>query len=160
MWTYEFVFDSKNDKYKLDRYNEHLEICKKTNGKLIKDVHLKNVQLPYVPHIQKQKIYEFLYANGLQDYFKPTQYYMTFDFETLNYLPDEDEKQMSKSTELNAHIIPFMVSTYVKLPSEHKLQNFCYDIDGKEFINKWFDFLFEYSEKVCDANKNMYREVL
>ena len=78
----------------------------------------------------------------------------------MNYLPDEDEKQMSKSTELNAHIIPFMVSTYVKLPNDHKIQNFCYDIDGKEFLNKWFDFLFEYSEKVCNANKNMYREVI
>ena len=80
-------------------------MCKKTNHKLIKDVQLKNVQLPYVPHIQKQKRYEFLYTNGLQEYFKPTQFSMTFDFETLNYLPDEKEKQLSKSTELNAHIL-------------------------------------------------------
>ena len=77
----EFVFDSKKDLKNSNRFTEHVEICKKTNGKLVKDVHLKNVQLPYVPHIQKQKIYEFLYANGLQDYFKPTQYYMSFYFE-------------------------------------------------------------------------------
>ena len=85
---------------------------------------------------------------------------MTFDFETLNYLPKEDEKQMSKSTTLNAYIKPFMVSTYVKLPDSNIVRNFCHAHSGKEFIHQWFEFLFEYSEKVCEANKSMYSEVL
>ena len=88
----EFVFDSKKDKFKLDRFNQHMEECKKANGKIIKDVRLKNVQLPYVPHLQNQKIYEFLYANKLEQHFKPTQYYLTYDFETLNYLRPDDGK--------------------------------------------------------------------
>ena len=47
----------------------------------------------------------------------------------------------------------------MKLPAGNELRNFCHAHSGKEFINQWFEFLFEYSEKVCEANKNMYREV-
>jgi hypothetical protein len=152
----EYVFDSKNNKTNHTWFNKHIEECKKNGGKLIKEVKLYHVQRPYAPHIQKQKIYEFLFANKLERYFKPTQYYITYDFESLENPIDE---KISEKTTLNAHHIPFMVSSVVKLPNEQITRNFCF-ADNKHFIDDWLEFVFENAAKVSQANKELYQDVI
>ena len=97
--------------HNLERFEKHKEECEKNGGKIIREVKLDNVQKPYAPHIQKQKIYRFLLAHGLQDCFQPTRYYITFDFETLE---DPVNEAISEHTTLDANLVPFMVSSTIK----------------------------------------------
>ena len=153
----EYVHDKIKDRKNIGRFEKHKEVCEKHGGKMFKEVSLKNLQFPYAPHIQKQLIFEFLLANNLQEYFQPTQYYITYDFESLED-PIEEEKVSSK-TEIKAHHLPFMVSSVVKLPNQYITKNFSHDSD-KEFILSWINFLFEYSHIVCQANIDLYKNVL
>ncbi|KAI5527115.1 hypothetical protein TVAGG3_0289040 [Trichomonas vaginalis G3] len=133
------------------RFWKHCEKCKMNGGKLIQDVQLQPTQQPYAPHITKQKIYQFLLAYGLQDYYKPTKHYITFDFETLE---TTEEKSITKSTTLNAVLKPFMVSSVC----EDVTKNFCYATDENFIINR-IDWLFEKAKEVKELNMNQYEEV-
>ena len=138
------------------RFEHHMKICKENGGKIVRDVNLNTVQLPYAPHITKQPIYQFLLIHHLTQYFKPTLYYITYDFETLE---DEVNEEITEHTTLDAHLIPFMVSSTVKLPEGTFTRNFCLANDGENFINQWIEFLFENAPKVSEANLLQYDKV-
>ena len=122
-----YCYNPKVDRH-LSRFEEHKIECEKRGGKRIREVKLDNTQKPYAPHIQKQKIYQFLLARGLQQYFQPTRYYITFDFETLE---DPVNESITDHTTLDANLVPFMVSSTVKFRSGIRTVNFCLAKDLK-----------------------------
>ncbi|KAI5543715.1 DNA/RNA polymerase superfamily, partial [Trichomonas vaginalis G3] len=138
------------------RFLKHCEKCKENNGRLIQDVQLQKTQQPYAPHITKQKIYQWLLAHNLQKYYKPTRYYITFDFETLE---TKEELQLSECATLNAYLKPFMVSSMVKLNDKTYTRNFCLT-SSDSFISDWIEFLFSTCSLVAKSNMSQYNELL
>lgn len=156
------------------RFLKHCEKCKENNGRLIQDVQLNKTQQPYAPHITKQKIYQWLLAHNLQEHFRPTRYYITFDFETLE---TNEELQLSECATLNAYLKPFMVSSTVKTdtalcasglrPSVSGLKetvpartrtftkNFCL-ASSESFISDWIEWLFDVAPEIVKANVKQY----
>lgn len=139
----------------LYRFEEHMKECKERGGKYDREVKLAKTQKPYAPHIQKQPIYAFLLAHNLQQYFCPTQYYITYDFETLE---DPKSENISTHTLLCANLIPFMVSVTVKKPEGVETRNFCKATDD-HFITSWISYLFEQAPLIASANQDQYAEV-
>ncbi|KAI5516342.1 DNA/RNA polymerase superfamily, partial [Trichomonas vaginalis G3] len=138
------------------RFLKHCEKCKENNGRLIQDVQLQKTQQPYAPHITKQKIYQWLLAHNLQKYYKPTRYYITFDFETLE---TKEELQLSECATLNAYLKPFMVSSTVKLNDKTFTRNFCLT-SSDSFISDWIEFLFSTCSLVAKSNIEQYEELM
>ncbi|KAI5498529.1 DNA/RNA polymerase superfamily, partial [Trichomonas vaginalis G3] len=138
------------------RFLKHCEECKENNGRLIQDVQLQKTQQPYAPHITKQKIYQWLLAHNLQEYYQPTRYYITFDFETLE---TKEELQLSECATLNAYLKPFMVSSMVKLNDKTYTRNFCLT-SSDSFISDWIEFLFSTCSLVVESNMSQYNELL
>ncbi|KAI5502408.1 hypothetical protein TVAGG3_0886340 [Trichomonas vaginalis G3] len=138
------------------RFLKHCEKCKENNGRLIQDVQLQNTQQPYAPHITKQKIYQWLLAHNLQEYYKPTRYYITFDFETLE---TKEELLLSECATLNAYLKPFMVSSTVKLNDKTYTRNFCLT-SSDSFISDWIEFLFSTCSLVAKSNIEQYEELM
>ena len=60
---------------------------------------------------------------------------------------------------VDADLVPFMVSSTVKLPEGTR--NFCaaYESEGDDFIEQWIEFLFENAEKVSKANMKQHDDV-
>ncbi|KAA6378037.1 MAG: hypothetical protein EZS28_026435, partial [Streblomastix strix] len=81
-YCYQQSFDPKDDHFQRD-YQQHVSQCKIHNGQIIKKVKLDEQPFPYVPHIQRNETYAYLLANNATQQFKPTQYYITYDFETV-----------------------------------------------------------------------------
>jgi hypothetical protein len=88
--------------------------------------------------------------------FKPTQYYITYDFETLEEITNEE---FGKGSIQNAILHPFMVSSCVKLPDKIITKNFCLS-NSKSFIDDWIQFLFTSAKQVSQANKDMYQSLI
>ena len=147
-----YCYNPKVDKH-LSRFEEHKIECEKRGGKRFREVKLDNTQKPYAPHIQKQKIYKFLLAHGLQQYFQPTKYYITFDFETLE---DPINESITDHTTLDANLVPFMVSSTVKFRSGIRTVNFCLANDGENFVEKWIEFLFGAAHTIAYENIDQY----
>ena len=120
------------------RFEQHMRVCKENNGNIIREVSLNSVQLPYAPHITKQQIYQFLLIHCLTKYFKPSIYYITYDFETLE---DTVNEEITEHTTVDADLIPFMVSSTVKLPEWTFTRNFCAATDGEDF-HRTLDIIF------------------
>ncbi|KAA6352782.1 MAG: hypothetical protein EZS28_051691, partial [Streblomastix strix] len=79
---YQQSFDPKDDHFQRD-YQQHISQCKINGGQIIKKVKLDEQPFQYVPHIQRNETYAYLLANNATQQFKPTQYYITYDFETV-----------------------------------------------------------------------------
>ncbi|KAA6370322.1 MAG: hypothetical protein EZS28_034151, partial [Streblomastix strix] len=79
---YQQSFDPKDDHYKRD-YEQHVSQCKINGGQIIKKVKLDEQPFPFIPHIQRNETYAYLLANNATQQFKPTHYYITYDFETV-----------------------------------------------------------------------------
>ena len=144
------------DQKHYDRFEKHVEECKERKGKLTREVELNRTQKPYAPHIQKQPLYSFLLAHGYEKYYKPTQYYITYDFETLE---DAQSNQISTHTLIKANLTPFMVSSTVKKASGIETKNFCL-ASSEDFISDWIEYLFKQAEQVASDNVAQYDEVL
>ncbi len=104
------AFDSGYDKSKNTRHHSiflrHMKLCEANDGELITDVKLHSVQMLYTPHIQKRKIYEFLFAYNVPCLFKPIKSFITYDSETLEQRVDIK----TAATDTTAHLVPFTVS--------------------------------------------------
>ncbi|KAA6321981.1 MAG: hypothetical protein EZS28_054486, partial [Streblomastix strix] len=88
------AFDPKDKNYSRD-YEKHTIKCENNEGKIVKQVKLDYIQKPFVPHIMQNKTYQYLFANGRQYEFKPTQYFITYDLETV---PKIVNKKFGKSS--------------------------------------------------------------
>ena len=138
---------NRNSSRDLKKFQKHVEKC---DGSMQKKLQLDREAKPYVPHILNNKTYEYLLANDRIDEFKPTRFYMTYDFETME---DKTFTYSTESTEIKASLVPLSVATSVKLPND-MIKTIYYDLrDGDDFIVKWIQELFNIAPQVVAANK-------
>ncbi|KAA6356981.1 MAG: hypothetical protein EZS28_047492, partial [Streblomastix strix] len=126
----------------------HMKKCQKNGGKIIKKVLLERFAKPFVPHILSNRTYKYLLANNLTHLFKPTQYYITYDIETLEKKVNE---KFGDSSQVTATLIPYAIASTVKLASG--IHSFYYDIRTDNFLDKWLEQLFEEAKQVKKDNK-------
>ena len=120
----------------LKRFEDHIKHC---DGKFKKQFVPNKEALPYCPHILNNTVYEYCLAHDLE--WKPNIYYMTYDFETMEQVVNEEA---GKSTFINSKLIPLSVSSCVKSASGLTTKNFSLR-DSKDFIPLWLNWLFEES---------------
>ena len=138
-----YCFQYSGNEKNIAKFHKHCEECKKNGGVFVQKVSLEE-EKPYVPHIDKDKLYSYLLAHNMVEKFRPTRYYITYDFETLE---SKVENKISSNTIVQATLSPFMVSSTVKTTSGVETRNFCYASD-KDFIHTWITFLFTAAEDV------------
>lgn len=135
------------------RFENHVKKC---DGKFRKEIVLDKVSKPYCPHILNNPTLEYCLAYKLQ--WKPTQYYATFDFETMEKPECEITTRVSF---LNSRLIPITVSSAIKSKNGINVKHFdirqngstesC-DIRTDNFIYKWLEWLFDSAEDVINDN--------
>ena len=91
------------------RFEQHMKIYKENGGKLIRELSLDTAQIPYAPQPDEK----FLLMHNIIKYFKPTRYYIPYDFETLENTVNEE---ITERTTIDANLVPFIVSSTGKLP--------------------------------------------
>jgi len=140
------TFDRNSDRKKYhnrNRFLKHKKECEKNGGKLVSDVKLQNTQRPYAPHFDKQPVYEFLFAHGLEHKFRPTDSFITFDFETV----ENEAKQLT----------PLMVS-YTTTVNSVMTDTFNFNIrdNGDDFVTDWIAHMFKSADTIAQVKYDNY----
>ncbi|KAA6402266.1 MAG: hypothetical protein EZS28_002212 [Streblomastix strix] len=174
---YQQSFDPRDDHYKRD-YQQHVSQYKINNGKIIKKVKLDEQPFPYVPHIQRNETYAYLLANNATQQFTPTQYYITYDFETIEckintYFGKSINKndQNIRNSQWISVLEPLSVASTIKLKwkeyynnddqykkiatpfGDTALKTIYYDLrQGDNFITQWIEQVFEEAKQVSIDN--------
>ena len=126
--------DSKNcDK----TFKNHVNKCDGKPG-VHKELKLDLQPQPYVPHILKNKEYMEALAYGKENEYTPINYYITYDFETVECPLTYDS---TATTQIKASLHPISIASVIHIPPmQDKILYF--DIrDGEDFIMKWIDQL-------------------
>ncbi|KAA6400266.1 MAG: hypothetical protein EZS28_004212 [Streblomastix strix] len=126
----------------------HMKKCQIYGGKIVKKVNLERFAKLFVPHILSKKTYKYLQANNLTHLFKPTQYQITYDIETLEKKVNE---KFGDSSLVIATIVPYAIASTVK--SASGIHSFYYDIRTDYFLEKWLDQIFGEAKQVKKDNK-------
>ncbi|KAA6390015.1 MAG: hypothetical protein EZS28_014457 [Streblomastix strix] len=113
------AFDPKDKNYSRD-YEKHIIKCENNGGKIIKKVKLDYVQKPYCPHIMHNKTYQYLLANGRENEYKPTQYFITYDLETV---PKFVNKKFGKSSYQMYELFPLSIASTIRNKQEAEQVN-------------------------------------
>ncbi|KAA6376449.1 MAG: hypothetical protein EZS28_028024 [Streblomastix strix] len=143
-------FDTRSSKYQRD-YERHVVKCEQRGGKLVKTIKLDQVQKPYVPHIVQNKTFAYLLAHGREKEFKPTQYYIIYDLETVEKIVN---KSFGKSSKQISELVPLSVASTIK--NKAGVRTIYYDLrNGDDFINQWLNQIF--NEAVIVQQDNQYR---
>ncbi|KAA6398676.1 MAG: hypothetical protein EZS28_005802 [Streblomastix strix] len=142
------AFDPKDKNYSRD-YEKHIIKCENNEGKIVKKVKMDYIQKPFVPHIMQNKTYQYLLANGRQHEFKPTQYFIIYDLETV---PKIVNKKFSKSSYQMYELFPLSVASTIRNKQGIK-KIFFSQQDGDDFIVQWLNQLFIEAEQVNADNQ-------
>ncbi|KAA6388486.1 MAG: hypothetical protein EZS28_015986, partial [Streblomastix strix] len=117
----QMIFNTKNQNYKRN-LARHLKYC-------------------YGPETAKQK----LIATGQQELLSPTLNYITFDFETVENIINEDN--------LITQLEPLSVASAATINDQ--ITTLYFDLrDGSDFIEQWINQLFEVAITVNEANQS------
>ncbi|KAA6401134.1 MAG: hypothetical protein EZS28_003344 [Streblomastix strix] len=135
------------DKNLQQSMRNHMKKCQKNGEKIVKKVILEIFAKPFVPHILSNKIYKYLLANNLTHLFKPTQYYITYDIETLERKVNE---KFGDCSQVIATLVPYAIASTVK--SASGIHSFYYDIRTDDFLDKWLEQLFDEGKQVKKDN--------
>ncbi|KAA6386141.1 MAG: hypothetical protein EZS28_018329, partial [Streblomastix strix] len=114
------AFDPRHSQFERD-YEKHIKKCEINEGKIIKEVKLEAVQRPFCPHIMQNKTYAYLMANNRENEFKPTSYYITYDFETVEKVINKD---FGKSSKQISQLVPLSVASTIKNKQEVPIVGF------------------------------------
>ncbi|KAA6369314.1 MAG: hypothetical protein EZS28_035159 [Streblomastix strix] len=114
------AFDPKEHHF-VEQYEKHIKKCEINEGKIIKEVKLEAVQRPFCPHIMQNKTYAYLLANNRENEFKPTSYYITYDFETVEKVINKD---FGKSSKQISQLVPLSVASTIKNKQEVPIVGF------------------------------------
>ncbi|KAA6399201.1 MAG: hypothetical protein EZS28_005271 [Streblomastix strix] len=126
----------------------HMKKYQKNNAKIVKKVILERFAKLFVPHILSNKTYKYLLAKSLIHLFQPTQYYITYDIETLEKKVNE---KFGDYSQIIAILVPYLIASTVK--SISGIHSFYYDIRTDDFMDKWLKQLFEEAKQVKKDNK-------
>ncbi|KAA6347864.1 MAG: hypothetical protein EZS28_052003, partial [Streblomastix strix] len=136
------IFNTKNQNYKRD-LAKHLKYCQ--GPETAKQVKLDPLAKPYYPHISNNKLLQKLVAICQQDQLTSTLNYITFDFETVGNIINEDN--------LIAQLEPLSVTSAATINDQ--ITTLYFDLrNGTGFIEKWISQLFEVAIKVNEANQS------
>ncbi|KAA6363177.1 MAG: hypothetical protein EZS28_041296 [Streblomastix strix] len=142
-------FDTKCPHFLRD-YEKHTKKCEQNGGKIVKTVQLDQIQKPFCPHITQNKTYQYLLAYGRQKEFKPTQYYITYDLETVEKIVN---KQFGKSSKQISELVPLSVASTIK--NKQGIHTIYSDLrNGDDFITQWLKQVF--NEAVIIQQDNQY----
>ncbi|KAA6404366.1 MAG: hypothetical protein EZS28_000101 [Streblomastix strix] len=144
----QMIFNTKNQNYKRD-LARYLKFCQgPETSKLVKLDHLPK---SYYPHISNSKLLQKLVATCQSDQLTPSLNYITFDFETVENITNEDNvlAQQEPLSVASAETINDQIITLY-----FDLRN------GTDFIEQWISQLFEVAIKVNEANQSNIPEVL
>ncbi|KAA6386371.1 MAG: hypothetical protein EZS28_018101 [Streblomastix strix] len=98
------------DSHTKENMAKHIDKCRQNKGQIKKQVMLDNIQRPFVPHIMQNKTYRYLLANNRTSEFKPTQYIITYDFETYE---QKVNTNFGKDSKLISKLIPLSVASTI-----------------------------------------------
>jgi hypothetical protein len=126
------------------------------------------------PYFVQNPVVKYLYCTNQIELFRPTEYYIVYDFETMEEIIGDDEEQNThidvedskesssssssssditkkKSTDKISHITLLSAVWCAKTKSEMKVGY--YDLrDGENFIVKWLRSLMDVAVEVEDDN--------
>ncbi|KAA6399004.1 MAG: hypothetical protein EZS28_005463 [Streblomastix strix] len=146
-------FDIRSSNYSRD-YERHVVKCEQRGGMLVKTIKLDQIQKPYVPHIVQNKTFAYLLAHGREQEFKPMQYYITYDLETVEKIVN---KSFGKSSHQISELVPVSVASTIK--NKSGVKTIYYDLlNGDNFINQWLKQVF--NEAVIVQQDNQYRTMI
>ncbi|KAA6368923.1 MAG: hypothetical protein EZS28_035550, partial [Streblomastix strix] len=141
---------------------KHIEQCKQNKGK---QVMLSGNQIPFAPHITGNKTYEYFWSRQELQNFKPTKYYITYDFETMEeQINKYFGKSVNKDDDIcnsfqNSALVPLSVASTIK--SKKGIKTIYFDVrsnnNDQNFIEQWLEALFEEANQV--KADNMYDDI-
>ncbi|KAA6367716.1 MAG: hypothetical protein EZS28_036757, partial [Streblomastix strix] len=141
---------------------KHIEQCKLNKGK---QVMLSGNQIPFAPHITGNKTYEYFWSRQELQNFKPTKYYITYDFETMEeQINKYFGKSVNKDNDIcnsfqNSALVPLSVASTIK--TKKGIKTIYFDVrsnnNDQNFIEQWIDALFEEAKQV--KADNMYDDI-
>ncbi|KAA6381041.1 MAG: hypothetical protein EZS28_023432 [Streblomastix strix] len=112
------------------------------NGKIFKHVTLEKFPKPFIPYITSNKTQRFLLSHNREAEYKPTQYYITFRFQTeLQKIPGRN----------HPILIPTAVVSTIK--TKNYIKTISYDQSQEQFVKKWLDQVFIEAKQVRNDNK-------
>jgi hypothetical protein len=130
------------------RFEKHVEKC---TGKFKPELILPTTRKPYVPHIQKNKIFAYLFAHDRINEYEPIRNYITFDFKTIEHRENKriSEKMISLGT-----LIPISIAWTIKGKSTKT--KFLMNEDSQNidiFINNWLNQMFQDVQEIYEIRK-------
>jgi hypothetical protein len=153
-------------------YNKHYKDC---DGK-VKDKQLQLLHDDKIinPYFTQNPVVKYLYCTDQIELFRPTEYYIVYDFETMEEIIEDDDEQNThidvedskessssssssditkkKSTDKISHITLLSATWCAKTKSGTKFGY--YDLrDGEDFIVKWLRSLMDVAVEVERDNR-------
>ncbi|KAA6393629.1 MAG: hypothetical protein EZS28_010844 [Streblomastix strix] len=130
------AFDPKEHRI-IEHYEKHIKKCEINEGKIVKEIKLEAVQRPFCPHIMQNKTYVYLLANNRENEFQPTQYYITYDFETVEKIIN---KEFGKSSKQLSQLVTLSVASTIKNKQDSIQDSEYVDVHVVGFNSTKFDF--------------------
>jgi hypothetical protein len=130
--------------YDKKHFEEHVACC---DGELHKKLSLNSIATPYIPHIQKNKIFAFLMAHNRLSEYQYIKNYITYDFETV--MKKTDVKYGSKS-HCSTELYPLSVARTCRI-NENVTTKSKYVANARfynQFINEWINELFTHANQI------------
>ncbi|KAA6395256.1 MAG: hypothetical protein EZS28_009220 [Streblomastix strix] len=141
------IFNTKNQNYKRD-LARHLKYCQ--GPETAKQVKLDHLPKLYYPHISNNKLLQKLVATGQSDLLSLTLNYITFDFEAVENIINEDN--------IIAQLEPLSVASEATINDQ--ITTLYFDLRNvTDFIEQWISQLFEVAIKVNEANQSNIPDV-
>ncbi|KAA6358938.1 MAG: hypothetical protein EZS28_045535 [Streblomastix strix] len=132
----------------LTSIRNHLKKYLKNDGKIVKKVIFERFAKPFVPHIFSNKTYMLLLTNNLTHLFEHTQYYITYDIETLE---KKVKEKYGDSLLVTVTLIPYAIASTVKCAGG--MHSFYYDYRTPNFFDMQLEQLFKEAKQVKKDNK-------
>ncbi|KAA6353327.1 MAG: hypothetical protein EZS28_051146, partial [Streblomastix strix] len=143
----QMIFNTKNQNYK-SGLARHLKYSQ--GPETAKQVILDHLPKLYYPHLSNIKLLQKLVATGQSDLLNPTLIYITFDFETVENIINEDN--------VLAQLKPLSVASASKINDQ--ISTLYFDLrNGSDFVEQWISQLFEVAFKVNEANQSNILDV-
>jgi hypothetical protein len=141
---------SQHGNYNKERFEKHVEKCDGVNGtasKLHKELSLDDVAVPYIPHIQKNKTFVYLFAHNRLNEYQYIRNYITYDFETVSKKVD---KKYGTKSYCSANLYPVSVAYTIKINDQATTKSmYIAKMSYFEFIYSWLDAVFVDADQIC-----------
>ncbi|KAA6384875.1 MAG: hypothetical protein EZS28_019599 [Streblomastix strix] len=136
------IFNTKNQNYKRD-LARHLKYCQ--GPKTAIQVKLDHLPKSNYPHVSNNKLLQKQIATGQSDQLTPTLNYITFDFERVENIINEDN--------IITQLEPLSVASTATINDQ--ITTLYFDLrNGTDFIEQWISQLFEVAITVNEANQS------